>query len=207
MFAEQAPPSTAELELMPAREMSETSGDPAPAMSYVSSKASDIPFSLPSRVRITNPENKSLVVWDKWKVKWDGSPGASRERSQWEAIVDDHHGGQRFYKLKSSTGNYLVAYRWHWDSCRVACSETAHFKDATSWTVIPTSGKGDTFYLQPWVEGFFFLLGTDAPGDEYSETTHFLEENTHMKARASRMINALPVSASFQFSTPELRAS
>ncbi|KAJ7447710.1 hypothetical protein FB451DRAFT_1375602 [Mycena latifolia] len=113
------------------------------------------------------------ALWDQWKVWWDGSRDADRERSQWEAIVDDRPDGQRFYKFKSSTGLYLITYPWH-TTYQVACSETANFKDATSWNVIPVSGKANTFYLQPLTEerhwgtgkgGECYLCGNDSPGD------------------------------------------
>jgi hypothetical protein len=72
---------------------------------YTSSEHSSY-INMPRYVRFTSPGNAWLVVWDDWKVWWDSSYSASKERSKWEVIPAGYRGGYTWYKIKSAySGN------------------------------------------------------------------------------------------------------
>jgi hypothetical protein len=61
---------------------------------------------MPRYVRFTSPQNVWLVVWNDWKLWWDSSYSASKERSKWEVIPAGYRGGYTWYKIKSAySGN------------------------------------------------------------------------------------------------------
>ncbi|KAJ7896513.1 hypothetical protein B0H13DRAFT_1885128 [Mycena leptocephala] len=136
---------------------------------YTSSEYSSY-INMPRYVRFTSPQNAWLVVWNDWKVWWDSSYSASKERSKWEVIPAGYRGGYTWYKIKSAySGNFLCLMSLY-DVEVAACSQTAFWEEATSWAAVPIDMKAGTFYLKTLTDRTYYL-STDGIWDEYTGVT------------------------------------
>ncbi|KAJ7186712.1 hypothetical protein C8R46DRAFT_1057809 [Mycena filopes] len=134
---------------------------------------------VPGKIRLTSHANQWLINWGgKHQLAWDGSSGASKYDSVWEAIPDGYANGHSFYRLKARDGTFL----WYFEASPngydswLGLSTRPDHENATSWEVIPVNKELNIFYLRAWTaytpyistypsENYEYrIVGTPQPG-------------------------------------------